>query len=100
MARRIGFGMQDRNPARQRILRELAETVNDRAGVTVTVDTPVTADQEFAVRHSLGQKAREVSIVSQDKAGAIYRSQPNRWTKDCVLLKYSGAGGRIVLKIA
>lgn len=78
---------------------DVADAVNDAAGVMVEVQAPATANREFAVRHALGKKAREVEIVSQDKAGTIFLSSRYRWSRTILYLKYDQSGGRLRLRV-
>lgn len=100
--RRVPLGFSDRDPRRARLHADVRDAVNAMVGTTVTVTTPVVANQEFGVRHAnLGHRAEQFQIVSQDKPGHLYASSRQKWTNTATFFKYDQAGGgRIVVRLS
>lgn len=89
----------DTNPSRERFHREVEQTIGEMEGVSVTVTTPATANQEFFVPHRLGRTPVDYSIRSQGKPGVLYHSSRDLWTKSVARFKYSASADQILIRL-
>jgi hypothetical protein len=97
---RVPLSFIDNDPRRARLFADLRSAANARAGTIIEVTAPTAPNTDFGVaHHALGKKIAEFEVISQDVPGSLTAAGRNRWTKQVSRFKFSGAGGRLRIRV-